>query len=254
MIKNLAKKTLGTLGYELRRSQDGTSRPIPADMEKEKTAIIETVQPYTMTSPERLYALISAVDYMIEQKIEGDLVECGVWRGGSMLAAALRLQQKKAAERDLWLFDTYEGMPEPTENDYSKRSGGAKEKFEELKTAEDASDWCRASLEDVQNNIKIANYPVDKIHFIKGKVEDTIPANIPEKIALLRLDTDWYASTKHELTHLFPRLVTGGILIIDDYGHWEGCRKAVDEYFEGHKQKPLLARVDYTGRMGLKPA
>jgi O-methyltransferase len=254
MIKQQAKKLIESLGYEVRRKGFGSALTLPADMEKDKVAIIQAVLPYTMTSPERIYGLISAVDYMVDKGLEGDVVECGVWRGGSMLAAAMRLKARGATQKNLWLFDTYEGMPEPTADDFSKRSGGAQEKFEQLKTAEDASDWCRASLEDVQHNIRIANYPAGQIHFIKGKVEDTIPANIPEKIALLRLDTDWYASTKHELKHLFPRLVPGGVLIIDDYGHWEGCRKAVDEYFEGHKQKPLLVRVDYTGRMGIKPA
>ena len=159
---------------------------------------------------------------------------------------------KKAVTRDLWLYDTFEGMPEPDENDFSKRSGNAKEKFKDVKISDSSSDWCRATLDDVQANIKIANYPADKIHFIKGKVEDTIPAQMPKSIALLRLDTDWYASTKHELEHLFPLLVTGGVLIIDDYGHWEGCRKAVDEYFAMQTKKPLLVRVDYTGRVAIK--
>jgi hypothetical protein len=85
-----------------------------------------------------------------------------------------------------------------------------------------------------------------------GKVEDTIPADIPEKIALLRLDTDWYESTKHELIHLFPRLQKGGVLIIDDYGFWKGARKAVDEYFAENNIQILLNRIDDTGRMAIK--
>lgn len=228
-------------------------KPVPYDMESDKAHIIRAVEPYTMTSPERIYALISAVDYILEQNIAGDFVECGVWRGGSMLSAIMRLMEKGCTDKTLWLYDTYEGMPAPDENDYSKRSGPAKDKFEKTKISENSSDWCFASLEDVQANIALAKYPADKIHFIKGKVEDTLPAQAPQTIALLRLDTDWYASTKHELEHLFPCLVSGGILIIDDYGHWEGCRKAVDEYFTGHAQKPLLVRVDYTGRIGIKP-
>ena len=169
-----------------------------------------------------------------------------------MLSVALRLNEKKAANRDLWLYDTFEGMPAPDENDFSKRSGPAQKKFDDVKISDSASDWCRATLDDVQANIRIANYPADKIHFIKGKVEDTIPAQMPNSIALLRLDTDWYASTKHELEHLFPLLIPGGVLIIDDYGHWEGCRKAVDEYFAAQAKKPLLVRVDYTGRVAIK--
>ncbi len=81
---------------------------------------------------------------------------------------------------------------------------------------------------------------------------DTIPKNVPEKISILRLDTDWYESTKHELNNLFPRLVSGGILIIDDYGHFQGSKKAVDEYFEENKISSFLFRIDYTGRLFVK--
>ena len=88
---------------------------------------------------------------------------------------------------------------------------------------------------------------------VKGKVEDTLPGHAPDHIAVLRLDTDWYASTKHEMEHLYPRLARGGVLIIDDYGHWAGSRQAVDEYLAEHGIHLLLNRTDYTGRMALKP-
>jgi hypothetical protein len=113
--------------------------------------------------------------------------------------------------------------------------------------------WCFSSIEEVKNNIATLNYPTEKVYFVKGKVEDTIPTTIPQKIAVLRLDTDWYESTKHELEHLFPLLVSGGVLIIDDYGHWEGARKAVDEYIEKNNLNILLNRIDYTGRIAIKP-
>jgi hypothetical protein len=86
---------------------------------------------------------------------------------------------------------------------------------------------------------------------IAGKVEETLPEHAPESIALLRLDTDWYESTRHELEHLFPRVVAGGVLLLDDYGHWKGSRKAVDEYFAAQGITMLLNRVDYTGRLGI---
>jgi O-methyltransferase len=107
-------------------------------------------------------------------------------------------------------------------------------------------------MNDVQTNMKQTNYPFSKIHFVQGKVEQTIPETIPSSIALLRLDTDWYESTYHELVHLFPKLVTGGVLIIDDYGHWQGARKAVDQYFAEQKTPILLNRIDYTGRIAIK--
>jgi hypothetical protein len=105
----------------------------------------------------------------------------------------------------------------------------------------------------VRNNVCGTGYPREKLHFVVGKVEDTIPATMPRKIALLRLDTDWYDSTKHELSHLFPLLRPQGVLIVDDYGHWQGARKAVDEYFAAHQTGILLHRIDYTGRIAVKP-
>jgi hypothetical protein len=104
----------------------------------------------------------------------------------------------------------------------------------------------------VKLNIESTNYPKNLVHFVKGKVEDTIPQTMPEKIAILRLDTDWYESTYHELKHLFPKLVKGGIIIIDDYGHWKGAREAVDQYFTENGIHILLNRIDYTGRIGIK--
>jgi len=113
--------------------------------------------------------------------------------------------------------------------------------------------WAMAPLDRVRRNVLATGYPAERVHFIQGKVEDTLPANAPDRIALLRLDTDWYESTHHELTHLYPRLSPGGVLIIDDYGHWQGSRLAVDEFFAARAYTPLLGRMDYTGRMMVKP-
>ena len=102
--------------------------------------------------------------------------------------------------------------------------------------------------------MKRSKYNPKLIHYVKGKVETTIPEQAPKQISLLRLDTDWYASTKHELENLFPRLSPGGILIIDDYGDWQGARKAVDEYVANHAPSLFLSRLDYTGRISVKLA
>jgi hypothetical protein len=110
-----------------------------------------------------------------------------------------------------------------------------------------------APLDHVRDNMVRTGYPEQRIHFVKGRVEDTIPAGAPDTISLLRLDTDWYESTRHELTHLFPRLSRGGVVIIDDYGHWRGARRAVDEYFAQHGPSLLLHRIDYTARAAVKP-
>lgn len=212
--------------------------------------ILKACQPYTMTSIERMYALYNAVTYIVKNNIAGSFVECGVWRGGSSMMIALTLKELGVSNRSLYLYDTYEGMSEPTADDVDFRGGQAKELMEQNVENKQNSVWCLADLNDVQNNMRSTGYPQDLVHFVKGKVEDTIPATMPEApIALLRLDTDWYESTAHELKYLYPLLVQKGVLVIDDYGHWEGCKRAVDEYFNGSL---LLNRIDYTGRIAIK--
>jgi hypothetical protein len=141
-------------------------------------------------------------------------------------------------------------MSEPTAED--KALSGESAEAQLARTGRDHPLWAVASLEDVKANIASTGYPAEKIHYVKGKVEDTIPQTIPQRIALLRLDTDWYESTRHELNHLYPLLSRHGLLIIDDYGHWQGARQAVDEYFAGSAQPVFLHRVDYTARLLVK--
>jgi predicted O-methyltransferase YrrM len=205
-----------------------------------------------MTSPERVSALIESVQFIVQNRIPGSIVECGVWRGGSMMAVAHALKNAGEAVRELHLFDTFEGMPKPTEEDVDLRGHSANSFFRKLQTGPDTSDFCRATLEEVRLAMNSTGYDDGLVHLVKGRVEETIPQHAPDSIALLRLDTDWYESTKHELEHLFPRLSRHGILIIDDYGHWQGARKAVDEYFAENKIPILLSRADYTGRVAVK--
>lgn len=232
-------------GYEI-------SRKHLLDFSDTDNQIIESVRPYTMTSPLRVYALIEAVRYVIENKIPGSIVECGVWKGGSMMAVAKTLMQLNYHEKDLYLFDTFEGMTEPKEIDISNTSLRATKIFHKTKINESSSNWCRAPLDEVQKFMHNTGYDKKKIHFIKGMVENTIPEKAPEEISILRLDTDWYESTKHEMNHLFPRISRGGVLIIDDYGFWKGARKAVDEYIRQNEIQILLNRIDETGRIGVK--
>lgn len=110
----------------------------------------------------------------------------------------------------------------------------------------------RPTLEEVRSNLLGTGYPAERVTFVKGRVEDTLPRVLPGPIALLRLDTAYYESTKRELEQLYPLLVLGGVLIIDDYGHWKGARRAVDEYFAASGLRPFLHRIDYTGRLVLK--
>lgn len=224
----------------------------PVDFSELSKEICLKVSPYTMTSPVRVNALVESVKYISKNKIDGAFVECGVWKGGSTMAMALTLKNLEIEDRELFLYDTFTGMTKPGEIDVSSNGKPAFDEFSKRKTSEDSSTWCLSSLDEVKNNLFSTNYPQNKLHFIEGKVEETIPNHIPERIAILRLDTDWYESTKHELIHLFPRLQPNGVLIIDDYGHWQGARKAVDEYIAENNICILLNRLDYSGRIAVK--
>jgi O-methyltransferase len=223
----------------------------PVDFGEDDVEICRRVAPYTMTTPPRLYALIQAVEYVVARDVPGALVECGVWRGGSMMAAALTLLRRGVTDRDLYLFDTFSGMTAPTDVD---RKPSGERAADLLETEErDADVWAIASLDEVREAVLAIGYPAERIHFVQGPVEETLPGDAPDEIAFLRLDTDWYESTKHELVHLYPRLARGGVLILDDYGFWQGARRAVDEYFGEHSEPLLLNRIDHTGRIALKP-
>jgi O-methyltransferase len=219
--------------------------------------IVERALPFTMTGAARLQALVDAVRYCIRSQIEGGFAECGVWRGGSVLAMILTLQELGVADRDIYLYDTFEGMTPPTERDVSAFDPPALDTWRQaqdqrIRAWSELFDPTVFSEESVREMLRSTDYPATRLHFVRGPVEETLPSGAPDRLALLRLDTDWYESTRHELTHLYPRLSEGGILIVDDYGHWEGCRRAVDLYFEGHRAPPLLARIDYAARIAVK--
>lgn len=244
MIRSLAKKALGNIFHLNDFSLE--------DISETDNHILRTVRAYTMTSPERLFAVLQAVRYVGSANLSGAIVECGVWRGGVMMAVAKTLLTLGMTDWDLYLFDTFEGMPQPTQIDRDFRNRPAQRRFEATKQSLDSSDWCAASIDDVRDNMLSTQYPQERIHLVPGRVENTIPVNAPDKISLLRLDTDWFESTWHELVYLYPRLVVGGVLIIDDYGHWQGARRAVDDYFSKHNIPILLNRTDYTGRIAIK--
>jgi hypothetical protein len=248
---------LRTLLDKLRRPKPAAAKPDKfanyPDFGAELRQTIERIQPYTMSSPERMVAMYEAARHVSRHKLPGAIVECGVWKGGSMMLAAIGLLSAGERNRPLYLFDTYEGMTAPTDADRSPLF--APTAAELLSRSEkSARIWAVSALDEVRSNLASTGYPMETMKFIKGPVEETVPAQAPEQIALLRLDTDWYESTRHEMMHLYPRLVPGGILIIDDYGHWEGARKAVDEYITQNNLRLFLNRIDYTGRLAIKPS
>lgn len=244
-LREIVKSTLRKLGYKIAAYTE-----LDIDGDAEFIKIYDKCKDYTMVSRERSYALYNAIRYIVRNNIPGDFVECGVWRGGSSMIMAYTLQLEGDTSRAIWLYDTYEGMSEPSEHDVFATTG---ESAIKTYTKNDRSDtfWCEASIEEVQKNMEKTAYPKNALHFIKGKVEDTIPKTMPGPIALLRLDTDFYESTRHELQHLYPLLSKSGVLVIDDYGAWIGARKAVDEYVAQDGVGILLNKT-HNGRIGVK--
>lgn len=252
MLRFLQRAAEKVFGLKVSRTATNQAAQI-ADLSPEIRDAIQAARPFTMTSVERLAALCMAVEHVIRNGVPGAFVECGVWRGGSSMAAALTYRQLGRQDTDFYLFDTFEGMSEPGKEDVDATTGKAASELMDNSNRDTSAVWAYAPLDLVRRNMATTGYPAGRVHYVQGKVEDTIPGEAPTTIAILRLDTDWYESTRHELVHLFPRLSRNGVLIIDDYGAWEGARKAVDEYFYPEGSGPFLIRIDGTGRIYVKP-
>lgn len=250
ILKRLVKGSLRVVGLDL-VSMKVRSR-LHADFDAFENQVLSEALPFTMTNPERLVMLSRAVKHVVNTRVPGAIVECGVWRGGSMMVAASTLLRADAADRRLYLFDTFEGMPEPSAHDRTVFGDSAAERFEARRRAGAGHDRTRAGIDEVRSNMASTGYPAQLVEYVAGKVEDTLPARAPDEIAVLRLDTNWYESTRHELETLWPRVSRGGIVIFDDYGHWEGCRRAVDEYLGRLEAPPFLFRTDYSERVLVK--
>jgi O-methyltransferase len=258
--ESINRGLIRTTGYRLERPRPAAPPPptkkkrpkraIPRYVDPEAREVLRSVRARTMTSHEKLFALVVAARHVVDHDIDGAVVECGVWRGGSMQAIARTLLQRGVGDRDLHLFDTFEGMPEPTAED--RRYDGEPAGTLLAEKPRTSWVWAIATLEDVQAGMAETGYPAERIHYHRGMVEDTIPAAAPEPIALLRLDTDWYASTRHELEHLYDRVPPGGLILFDDYGYWEGARRAIDEFVAERKLQLLLVPMG-SGRLAVKP-
>ena len=253
-LKNYIRKKLLNHGFEFKKIR-GTNDFNFVELSSDEIDLVKEVykSKYSMTSIPRLVATLKACKYVVSQNIEGDFVECGVWRGGNSIIAK-KIFEKMKSDKKLYLFDTYTGMTEPTDFDkdfFKNERASLKYK---TNIEKNFNNWCYASLDDVKNNFLNFGINIDQINFIKGDVKDTLldKDNLPTKISVLRLDTDWYESTLLELKILYPLLTSKGNLIIDDYGHWQGSKKAVDEYFKDLNYKPLMHITDYTGRSGIK--
>jgi O-methyltransferase len=254
-ITKLINKTLTIFGLELRLKS--ISPPMqfdpqmPVEANEFERNIINECGKFSMTGSVRMWALIQSMKHVRCNNINGAFVECGVWKGGN-LALMHRFCDYYKIEKTVLGYDTFEGMPEATSEDINLHGIYASDEMNNTPKSENAHNiHAYVGLQQVEKNLKSLNCH-HGIQLIKGRVEDTlmIPENLPTEISILRLDTDWYDSTKIELEVLFPRLARGGILIIDDYGHFKGAQKAVDEYFRN--QNVWLHYVDYTCRLMIK--
>jgi hypothetical protein len=253
------QSTLRSLGFELRRYDSNVSsiqfrrRDWIDDIDAATRELFKYVESFTMTGIEDIAVLRQAVEYIVRHDIPGDIVECGVWKGGSMMAIARTLIEHGDATRALYLCDTFSGMTTPTSVDKDFLGIDAQEQMDDaIPLKSTAHIWAVAPLDAVKRAMSATGYDQARIQYVRGRVEDTLPCSAPEAIALLRLDTDWFESTYHEMLHLFPRLVRGGVLIVDDYGHWKGSRLAVDKYLQETKTQLLLNRINYSARIAVK--
>ncbi|MEI2737662.1 MAG: TylF/MycF/NovP-related O-methyltransferase [Chitinophagaceae bacterium] len=247
-LSQIINYPLGLLGLKIiRKSRLELVNLSDIEQDKKFMELYKKVKDYTLVPVERCFTLYQTVKYILKNNIEGDLVECGVWKGGSSMLMAYILKDAGETKRKIYLYDTFEGMTKPGEMDGQEE----KEQWEQGRVTDTLNNMCYSPIEEVKANMERTGYPAEKIIMVKGKVEDTLPGTLPSKISLLRLDTDWYESTKHELQHLYPLLVKNGVLIVDDYGAWQGARKAVDEYFKDIPNV-FLGRIDYTGRIVIK--
>jgi len=241
MFKDIVKKIVGYTGYKFIKKIDHELENTSSFNKK----LIKNFSKYTMTSDMKIFSLIKAFEYVNKFNISGDFVECGVYTGGNIMILK-KLIEKNNLEKNIYAYDTFEGMTSPTSHDIKIDGTVATKKFLKKKN------WSSCSLENVKKNFTEMDLSLNNVKFIKGKVEDTlkISTNLPNKISILRLDTDFYESTKIELEYLYPLVVDGGVLIIDDYGSWLGSKKATDEYFS--KKINFMHFVDHSARMIIK--
>lgn len=207
----------------------------------DKNIFIELVKPFSMTSVERIGELFNSLEYIRKKNIDGDFVECGVWKGGNILGIMEYLNHYNMLDRKVWLYDTFAGMTPPEDVDVDLHENKAINILNSV--------MCESPLDEVIKTLSNSTFPIKNVMFIIGDVCETLndEKNLPDKISLLRLDTDWYQSTKKEMDVLYPFLNNNGVLIVDDYGHWRGSKKAIDEYFLSKNLTPVIEKIDYTG-------
>ena len=251
LLRRTTGYVLATPAHGERRAPTRRGRRRPAgeknapgpDCDAAARETIRAVRKRTTMSAEKLFGLISAVRYVVRHDIPGAIVECGVWRGGSTQAIARTLRELGVFDRELRVFDAFDGAPPPGEGSGSIEGGDSDRSAR--------PELVPASLADVEAAIAEVGYPPERVHYVEGRIEETIPGSTPDGIAILRLATEWYESTRQALKYLYPRLASGGVLFVDDYW-WHGTQKAVDQFLEETGERLLLLPVD-RGRIAVKP-
>ena len=247
-FKNFIQKILGYLNLTIINNDQKI-----IELSEKDRKLIDIVSNYSMTPKIRIYNLLQALKHIKQNSIVGDFVECGVWKGGNIIMFKKFHENEFFNDnRNIFAYDTFSGMSEPTKEDFNLINKISAKNLLNKDKEKKTNTWGVCGLDEVKSNIlkNVAN--IENIKFVKGKVEETLmkEENLPKKISILRLDTDWYESTKKELEILYNKVSPGGIIIIDDYGHWNGSRQAVDEYFKG--KFVWMHYVDYACRLIIK--
>ncbi|GAC1404449.1 MAG: hypothetical protein NVSMB56_19020 [Pyrinomonadaceae bacterium] len=197
---------------------------------------LQRIRSYSMSDIRLLEELNTLAHDVIAQKVVGDFVECGVCNGGSAAAVACALRD---TDRRLWLYDSFQGLPEPIECD-----GGLAREF---------VGKCLGAEENVREALRLSEFPEERYTIRKGWFHETFPLRpLPDAVAILHIDADWYDSVMLTLNTFYDLVPDGGVIILDDFGHWEGCREAFYDFVAERKIKPLLERFGHTQAFWVK--
>jgi O-methyltransferase len=189
------------------------------------------ILPDTLVGPERVHNLYVLAKRIEEEIIPGDVIECGVCNGGTAALLA-RFATRSKLNRTVWLLDSFEGMPLTTSEDGEAAKAHIGKEV--------------GNIERVKRALRRVGADMNRVRIVPGWFQDTFPSVSASQIALLNIDADWYESVRLCLEAFYDRVATGGFVSFDDYGHWPGCRKAVDEFFQARKLPYKLRQVDYT--------
>ena len=257
-MKQTIKRVLALLGYEISRIREPNDRTskLSQDFDEPFCEIIRS-NPVLQEDTDftSLFTTYKTVEYIARNNIPGDIIECGVYRGRHVLMMALTLKLLGIGDRRLFLYDTFAGMTKPSEFDAKvSRDMSAEANMTRWHNMQEDgyNKRCYCDVEEVKKHVYSSGYPVEQFHFVVGDVLRTVPNDLHVQIAILRLDTDWYELTKHELKHLYDLIHPEGVLIIDDYGSWAGCRKAVHEFYAERQLHPMLFRTHRRERVCFK--